>query len=133
MFDNAFNYPEVNIDGQCYLQVLDFNKLADSSGVKVELSDNPYDEVAVFLINGKLFAISNICPHKHTREIYEGAIENYTVSCPFHGWEFDLETGENKNPHLSKKSLKKYKIIQKDNKVFIQKPEYATPKWMQNM
>ncbi|HAW09142.1 MAG TPA: hypothetical protein DCW42_08275 [Bacteroidetes bacterium] len=133
MFDEKFNYPEEIINGELYLEILDADKLTNGKGVKVELSDNPDDEVAVFLINSELFAVSNTCPHKHTREIYEGAIEDLTVSCPFHGWEFSLETGENMNPRFGGKSLKIFDVIKKENKIYIKKPGFEVPKWIQNM
>jgi len=51
-------------------------------------------EVALFLIDGEVFAVSNICPHQHTALIYDGFIENGCVVCPAHGWMFNLKTGK---------------------------------------
>ena len=51
-------------------------------------------EIAVFKLDGKIFAVSNICPHQHTAMIYDGFIENGCVVCPAHGWTFDLLTGK---------------------------------------
>ena len=65
-------------------------------------------EVAVFNIDGELFAVANACPHNggplcHGRvsgarlpsDPYEHkwGRENRVLTCPWHGWEFDLETG----------------------------------------
>ena len=133
MFEEEFNFPEILIDGEVYLEIFDAIKLQNGSSTHIELTDNLNDDVAIFRIGDELFAVSNVCPHKHTQEIYDGLVENYIVSCPFHGWEFDLRTGENKNPKFSTKSLKTYTIIQKDNKLYIKKPVIETPKWMQNM
>jgi len=51
-------------------------------------------EVAVFKVDGKIYALSNNCPHQHTTLIYDGFIEDGCVVCPAHGWMFDLKTGK---------------------------------------
>lgn len=51
-------------------------------------------EVAVFKIEGKVYAINNVCPHQHTALLYDGFIEQGCVVCPAHGWMFDLKTGK---------------------------------------
>lgn len=65
-------------------------------------------EIAVFNVAGRLFAVANSCPHYggplcHGR--ITGALsadapyehrwdaERRVLICPWHGWEFDLETG----------------------------------------
>jgi len=65
-------------------------------------------EVALFNVDGALFAVANACPHYggplcHGRiagtrlpgEPYEHRYgrEGRVLVCPWHGWEFDLETG----------------------------------------
>ena len=65
-------------------------------------------EVAVFNVDGELFAVANACPH-HGGPLCHGRVsgarlpsdpyehkwgrENRVLTCPWHGWEFDLETG----------------------------------------
>ncbi len=50
-------------------------------------------EIALFKINNKVYAISNICPHQKTHLMYDGIIENGYVICPLHGWKFNLKDG----------------------------------------
>lgn len=66
-------------------------------------------EVGVFNVGGEFFAFSNRCPHAGA-ELCKGMIVglvrsdgpgNYRVDrkgeflrCPWHGWEFDLRTGQ---------------------------------------
>lgn len=51
------------------------------------------EEVAIFNIDGKLYATQNKCTHMGG-PLCEGAIWNDTVSCPWHGSEFNVRTGE---------------------------------------
>jgi nitrite reductase (NADH) small subunit len=50
------------------------------------------EEVAVFRIGDDFFAIANECPH-HGASLCEGYLRDKTVTCPWHGWQFDLQTG----------------------------------------
>ena len=73
-------------------------------------------EIAVFKIDGNIFAVSNICPHQHTALIYEGIIEDECVVCPVHGWIFDLKTGNKKS---GRKGLDTYQVEINDGDVFV--------------
>lgn len=53
----------------------------------------PDKEVALFNINGVIYALDNICPHQGG-PLGEGEVEDYCVICPWHGWTFDVRTGE---------------------------------------
>lgn len=50
------------------------------------------EEVALFYYGGKFFALENACPHMGG-PLCEGDVEERHVTCPWHGWQFDLETG----------------------------------------
>jgi nitrite reductase/ring-hydroxylating ferredoxin subunit len=71
-------------------------------------------EIAIFYIDGELYAYTNWCPHQ-SGPAFEGDTcgyrdatfdretletkkewtrENEIIACPWHGWEFDLKTGE---------------------------------------
>jgi nitrite reductase (NADH) small subunit len=59
--------------------------------------------VAEFTANGRAFCVANLdgaisvlngtCPHEEG-PLGEGTIENGCVVCPWHGYAFDLRTGE---------------------------------------
>ena len=51
-------------------------------------------EVALFNVDGQFFAISNTCLHRGG-PLGEGFLENDVVTCPWHGWKFNVKTGEN--------------------------------------
>lgn len=66
-------------------------------------------EIGVYNKNGQYYAIRNMCPHQQA-ELCKGAVsgtnlpsepheykygmEEGVLSCPWHGWEFSLETGK---------------------------------------
>jgi nitrite reductase/ring-hydroxylating ferredoxin subunit len=73
-------------------------------------------EVAVFKVNGEIYALSNICPHQHTPLIYDGFIEGGCVVCPAHGWMFNLKTGR---MPTDGKGLDSYPVKVIDGNVFV--------------
>ena len=54
-----------------------------------------HDEIALFRFGERVHAISNICPHELSPLLASGSVdrEACTVSCPLHGWTFDIATG----------------------------------------
>ena len=49
-------------------------------------------EVALARIGDQVYALDNACPHAGG-PIGEGDLEGTTVTCPYHGWAFDVTTG----------------------------------------
>jgi len=73
-------------------------------GVKFTLEDDT--EIAVFKIEGKVYAVENTCPHNQTHVLFEGLVDNdLYLTCPIHGWQFHLETGM-VPPHCKEVSAK---------------------------
>jgi NAD(P)H-dependent nitrite reductase small subunit len=48
--------------------------------------------IAVFRVNGQLFAIDDVCPHMGA-SLSGGYVENGIVTCPWHAWRFRLADG----------------------------------------
>lgn len=57
----------------------------------LELPDG--NELAVYNVGGEFYAIENFCPHKGA-PLSEGALCGHVVECGWHGWEFDVRTGQ---------------------------------------
>lgn len=55
------------------------------------------DRVAVFLMEGKLSAISNACAHQNG-PLGEGKIIACLVTCPWHGFQYDVRSGRSPAP-----------------------------------
>ena len=50
--------------------------------------------VALFNVDGAVYALDGVCPHAGG-PLGEGTLRGNTVTCPWHGWQFDVSTGEN--------------------------------------
>jgi len=48
--------------------------------------------VAIFNVDGVISAIDGICPHQGG-PLADGPLEGTCVTCPWHGWQFDVRTG----------------------------------------
>ncbi len=49
-------------------------------------------EIAIFVVDGVVHAVDNECPHEGN-PLVEGEVLGPTLTCAYHGWRFDLETG----------------------------------------
>jgi nitrite reductase/ring-hydroxylating ferredoxin subunit len=52
--------------------------------------------VALFNAGGNLYAIDNTCLHRGG-PLGEGEVDGTVVTCPWHGWQYDITTGANTN------------------------------------
>jgi nitrite reductase (NADH) small subunit len=48
--------------------------------------------VALFNVDGTFHAMDGICPHAGG-PLAKGSLQNNVVTCPWHGWQFDVTTG----------------------------------------
>ena len=51
-------------------------------------------QIALFNAGGALYAIDNTCKHRGG-PLAEGDLDGTTVTCPWHGWEYDVTSGAN--------------------------------------
>jgi nitrite reductase/ring-hydroxylating ferredoxin subunit len=51
------------------------------------------EDVLVANVGGKLYAMTNTCTHRGG-PLDEGELEGSTVTCPWHGGQFDVTTGK---------------------------------------
>lgn len=49
--------------------------------------------IALFNVAGSFFAVDNTCPHAGG-PIGEGHLTGEVVTCPWHGWQFNVHTGK---------------------------------------
>ena len=65
--------------------------LAVGSCKTIELSEGR--ELALYNVNGEFYATENFCPHKGA-PLTAGTLCDHTIECDWHGWQFDVRTGE---------------------------------------
>ena len=73
-------------------------------------------DVAVFKVEGKVYAVSNICPHQKSPIIHDAFLEEGNIVCPAHGWEFRLEDG--KQP-TGRNGLDSYEVKVENDEVYV--------------
>jgi nitrite reductase/ring-hydroxylating ferredoxin subunit len=49
-------------------------------------------DIAVFNVDGNFYAINNTCAHRGG-PLGEGDLSGKEVACPWHGWTYDVTTG----------------------------------------
>ena len=47
---------------------------------------------ALFNVDGVISAIDGLCPHQGG-PLADGPLDGTLVTCPWHGWQFDVQTG----------------------------------------
>ena len=72
--------------------------------------------VALFNVDGEIYALDGICPHQGG-PLGKGTLEGCVVTCPWHGFQFDVTTGQNAaNPSIMHPRLE---IKIEDGEVFV--------------
>ena len=95
-----------------FFRVCRADDLENNSGKRFIVDDV---DIAVFKVDNKIYALSNVCPHQHSPLIYEGFLENGCVVCPAHGWMFNLETGKTPAGH---RGLNSFEVRIENGEVF---------------
>jgi 3-phenylpropionate/trans-cinnamate dioxygenase ferredoxin subunit len=83
---------------------------------EVKRIDNP--PIAVFNVDGALFAIGDVCTHAEA-SLAEGYVDGQTVACPLHGACFDLRTGEALTPPATE-PVQTFAVVVQDDDVFVE-------------
>ncbi|MHB2019417.1 MAG: Rieske (2Fe-2S) protein [Candidatus Xenobia bacterium] len=73
--------------------VLRFKPADVPPGERIVLEVDDMRSVAVFNLDGEFYAIDNLCPHRGG-PLGDGWVEHGVVTCPWHGWEFEIKTGQ---------------------------------------
>jgi len=100
-------------ENEDYKKVCPLNQLKDREGKRFIVDDV---EIALFKVEGEIFAVSNVCPHQRTALIYDGFIDEGYITCPAHGWIFNLKSG--RTP-AGTKGLDIYDVKIIDDDVFV--------------
>ncbi len=78
--------------------------------------------VGVFHHNGRWYALSNSCLHRGG-PVCTGTLEGDVITCPWHGYQYDITTGELLLDHAT--CLPTYKVTIEQDQVYVEAPVYA--------
>ena len=80
--------------------------------------DRPDEAIAVFNMGGKLYACSNACPHAGG-PLCDGFVEGTSVTCPWHGWRFELDQPADAPPD----GVNRYPVHVQGDDILVEVPE----------
>jgi nitrite reductase/ring-hydroxylating ferredoxin subunit len=73
-----------------FRRVASCSELQEKKGRMVLVGD---EEVALWKVDGTVYAVDNLCPHQHAPALHIGHLSGLSLSCPMHGWTFSLLDG----------------------------------------
>lgn len=74
--------------------------------------------IAVFNVDGNIFACSDVCPHAGG-PLHQGYIKGSVVSCPWHGWTFDIAAKED----AAKDGVARYNVQIDGENILVELPD----------
>ena len=86
-------------DGTDWVDVAEIDAFEDGFA-KIRLLENG-ERVAVYLMDGSLSAISNACAHQNG-PLGEGRVIDCLVTCPWHGFQYNVRNGQSPAPFTEK-------------------------------
>ncbi len=72
-----------------FVAVARVGDIPPGSGRQVTVNDR---WVGLFNVNGEYYALDNVCLHRGG-PLSDGSIAGCIVTCPWHGWQYDLTSG----------------------------------------
>jgi nitrite reductase/ring-hydroxylating ferredoxin subunit len=93
-----------------YVKLATLDELPPGSAKEVEHDGRIY---ALFNLGGTIHVLDGICPHQGG-PLAEGTIEECVVTCPWHGWQFDVRTGQGLLSSRVKQAVFEVKIEGRD-------------------
>jgi nitrite reductase (NADH) small subunit len=105
-----------------YVKAAEVSEFSGGRSKRVVINET---ELALFLIKDKFYAVQNVCPHQHFSSLHEGILNGLELTCPMHGWTFDLSTGM---ATVGGGRLKRFSVKVEGNDVFVETPS-SEPDW----
>jgi nitrite reductase/ring-hydroxylating ferredoxin subunit len=102
-----------------FVKVATVGELQAARGLSLRIEG---EDIALFRVNGEVLAVRNNCPHQHFSLLHQGALNEYALTCPMHGWTFDLRTGK---AILGSGNLTCYRVKVIGEDVWIEQPQSA--------
>ena len=75
-------------------------------------------DIAVYAVDGEVFATDNLCTHGHAR-LCDGFLEGHEIECPLHQGKFDVRDGRPTCDPVTE-ALRTYPVKIEGGRVFLQ-------------
>ena len=72
--------------------------------------------IALFHVKGEFYAMDNTCLHRGG-SLGDGFVDDKTVTCPLHGWQYDITTGQGVMPPTP--GVKSYPVEMQGDDIYI--------------
>lgn len=118
---NNRNYSNLHAQEE-YRQLFltDANELDDGQMKEVKYGTKENESILVVKYKGKLYAMSNYCPH-FGAPLHTGILVDNLLKCPWHGASFDITTGQKEvSPSLN--DLPLYEIFENEKGYYVNIP-----------
>ena len=112
------------INGKLYCPIGRSENFIERKGKKVCVDKK---DLAVFRYEGKVYALSNRCPHQGG-PLCEGRIRNGYVECPWHAYQFGIKDG--KGPSEFGDAIHSYPVEEIDGQVYVSLDQRNEPSRM---
>lgn len=86
-----------------------------------ELTPVPRTDALLTRVDGALIAFARHCPHA-AADLADGSLHRGRISCPDHGWKFDVCTGRTLWPDDENRPLPRYPVKIVDDLIWVQLP-----------
>ena len=103
------------------VRVLQASELGEGENKVVRIEGRT---LALFRVGGEIFATDNFCLHRGG-PLGEGSLKGYDVTCPWHGWSYDVRTGAFKI--ISALKVRTYPVKEEGGSVFVELDGAAPP------
>jgi naphthalene 1,2-dioxygenase system ferredoxin subunit len=74
-------------------------------------------DVALYNVDGQVYATDNICTHGHAR-LCDGFLEGFEIECPLHQGKFDIRDGRPTCQPVTE-AVRTYPVKIEDGRVFV--------------
>lgn len=97
-----------------FVKVAKKSEIPDDTGKFIEVNGK---EIALFKACGRVYALYSVCPHQGG-PLAEGGFDGKVVTCPWHGWQFDVTNGECAfDPSVKQET---FSVKEEDEDIFVQ-------------
>jgi len=72
--------------------------------------------MALCNVQGEFFAVNAVCPHMGG-PLSSGSLQGYVITCPWHGWTYDVRTGLPDHP--GGHSISAYEVCEEGEDILV--------------